>query len=111
MKAPDKIYLQTCGDCPGLECESCQFQDLVEVSWCEDKIFDTDKEYIRKDIVDETIQTAEDHAYFAGKEKLREELLEWAEAKKSELLNGEPTDVAVGINAGMDMIIQKLKSL
>lgn len=49
MNAPDKIYLQTCGDCPGFECESCQFQDLAEVSWCEDKIFDTDKEYIRKD--------------------------------------------------------------
>ena len=34
-------------------------------------------EYIRKDIVDETIKTAEDHAYFAGKEKLREKLLDW----------------------------------
>lgn len=49
MTVPDKIYLQTCGDCPGFECESCQFQDLTEVSWSEDKIFGTDKEYIRKD--------------------------------------------------------------
>lgn len=35
-------------------------------------------EYIRKDISDETIKTAEDHAYFAGQEKFREKLLEWA---------------------------------
>lgn len=41
----------------------------------------------------------------------KDALLEWAEAKKSELFNGEPTDVAAGINAGLDMIIQKLKSL
>lgn len=34
-------------------------------------------EYIRKDIVDETIKTAEDHAYFAGQEKFREKLMEW----------------------------------
>lgn len=35
-------------------------------------------EYIRKDVVDEMLKTAEDHAYFAGKEKMREELLKWA---------------------------------
>lgn len=35
-------------------------------------------EYIRKDIVDETIKTAEDHAYFAGQEKFRKKLIEWA---------------------------------
>lgn len=57
MNAPDKIYLQTCGDCPGFECESCQFQDLAEVSWCEDKIFDTDKEYIRKDKILEVLES------------------------------------------------------
>jgi hypothetical protein len=37
-------------------------------------------EYIRKDISDETIKTAEDHAYFAGQERFREKLLEWAKA-------------------------------
>lgn len=49
MKAPDKIYLQTCGDCPGFECESCQFQELSEVTWSEDRIYEKDIEYIRKD--------------------------------------------------------------
>ena len=94
MKAPDKIYTTPVGTF-----------DTKPIPDLQDNI------YIRKDIVDETIQTAEDHAYFAGKEKMREELMEWAGAKKSELFNGEPTDVAVGINAGMDMIIKKLKSL
>lgn len=52
-------------------------------AFCEQNIFKPSEvaEYIRKDIHDETIKTAEDHAYFAGKEKLREELLEWAEKK------------------------------
>ena len=51
MKAPDKIYLQTCGDCHGLEieCENCQFQNLAEVTWSEDRIYKKDVEYIRKD--------------------------------------------------------------
>ena len=40
--------------------------------------------YIRKDIVDEMIKTAEDHAYFAGREKLRETFLEWAKAVKAD---------------------------
>lgn len=40
------------------------------------------EEYIRKDIVDETIKTAEDHAYFAGQEKFREKLMEWLRYEK-----------------------------
>ena len=40
------------------------------------------QEYIRKDIVYETVKTAEDHAYFAGQEKLREKMLEWAKEKE-----------------------------
>ena len=35
-----------------------------------------DTEYIRKDIVDDMIKTAEDHAYFAGSEYARKELIE-----------------------------------
>lgn len=42
------------------------------------------QEYIRKDVVDDMLKTAEDHAYFAGKEKMREELLEWAKKKLEE---------------------------
>ena len=37
-----------------------------------------DTVYIRKDIVDEMIKTAEDHAYFAGSEYARKELIEKA---------------------------------
>lgn len=61
MKAPEKIYTTPVGTF-----------DTKPIPDLQDNI------YIRKDIVDETIQTAEGHAYFAGKEKMREELLEWA---------------------------------
>lgn len=44
---PEKIYLQV--DCDGETPED--FKEL-EVSWCSDKIHDTDIEYIRKDIYD-----------------------------------------------------------
>lgn len=68
MKAPEKIYI-------GLV-KSKVDNGVVYTTVSEE--FPNAKEYIRKNIVDETIATAEDHAYFAGKEKLREELLEWA---------------------------------
>ena len=51
-------------------------------------VSDDDVEYIRKDT-----------------------LLEWAKEKKAELLDDELTDVAAGINMGMDMLIHKLNSL
>ena len=51
-------------------------------------VSDGDIEYIRKDA-----------------------LLEWAKAKKAELLNEELIDVAAGINMGMDMLIYKLEQL
>lgn len=41
----------------------------------------------------------------------KDALLEWAKAKKAELLNEELTDVAAGINMGMDMLIYKLEQL
>ena len=69
MKAPDKIYLQ--------HNITTDLYDEFWPEWFEGTNHpDRDICYIRKDIVDETIQTAEDHAYFAGKEKMREELLE-----------------------------------
>ena len=51
MEAPDKIYLQVCGDCPldRVGCEKCRFVELGEVTWSEEKIFDKDVEYIRKE--------------------------------------------------------------
>ena len=49
-EAPEKIYLQVCGDCQDNECDNCKFEDLEDnVTWCKDKIFDKDVEYIRTD--------------------------------------------------------------
>ena len=49
-EAPEKIYLQVCGDCNANDCENCKFEDLEDnVTWCKDKIFDKDIEYTRKD--------------------------------------------------------------
>lgn len=58
------------------------------------------EEYIRKDIVDETVEVAEDHAYFAGKEKLREALLEWAK---------EIAENASWVS--IDVVVNKIESL
>ena len=50
MKAPEKIYLQVCGDCKDNDCKNCKFEDLKDnVTWCEDEIFDKDIEYTRTD--------------------------------------------------------------
>ena len=40
--APKKIFLQIGEDCP----DDFDFNNLSEVSWCEDKIFDNDIEYV-----------------------------------------------------------------
>lgn len=67
MKAPDKIYLY-----------HEQPKDYFDDDWHELPANDVENIcYIRKDIVDETVKTAEDHAYFAGQEKFREKMLEW----------------------------------
>ena len=48
--APEKIYLQVCGDCNANDCENCKFEDLEEnITWCKDKIFVKDIEYTRTD--------------------------------------------------------------
>ena len=49
MKAPDKIYLQVCGDCPQTDCVTCKFEDLEGVTWNTDRIFPKDVEYTRTD--------------------------------------------------------------
>ncbi len=68
MKAPDKIYIQTNkGEAFSSKWTTIPFRDFENT------------EYISKDIVDETIKTAEDHAYFAGQEKFRGKLIEWLE--------------------------------
>lgn len=74
MKAPDKIYVA----------ESL-IKTLYGNEWSPTPYMSRENtEYIRKDVVDETIKTAEDHAYFAGQEKLREKLMEWAQEKLQE---------------------------
>jgi len=48
--APEKIYLQVCGDCPQTDCESCKFEDFEDnITWCKDRIFPKDIEYTRTD--------------------------------------------------------------
>lgn len=68
MKTPEKIYYNT------------SFHDY----WKEDRESVKDIEYIRKDIVDDMLKTAEDHAYFAGSEAMMEKLVnkacEWLDS-------------------------------
>ena len=57
MEAPKKIYLQVCGDCPQTDCKSCKFEDLEDnITWCKDRIFPKDIQYIRTDVVIEKIE-------------------------------------------------------
>ena len=55
-EAPEKIYLQVCGDCTLNDKETCEqcckdnpINNGREVTWCVDKIFDNDVEYTRTD--------------------------------------------------------------
>ena len=48
--APEKIYLQVCGDCPQNDCDNCKFEDFEDnITWCKNRIFPKDIEYIRTD--------------------------------------------------------------
>ena len=86
MRVPEKIYLQTCGDCPKVDCENCKFEDLVDnVTWCRDRIFKSDKIYISK-----------------------EALLDWLKRKQKELYKSEPTNMALGMDEAFDMVIKRL---
>lgn len=72
--------------------------------------------FIRKEIMDETIKTAEDHAYFAGKENLREELLEWAKTKYDKafrlyLKKGDNYHYGLGKMNAYQKLIDKINSL
>ena len=63
MEAPEKIYL---------------FENPITETpddrWLSKRSDDNDIEYIRKDVVDDMLATAEDHAYFAGSERAKEKL-------------------------------------
>ena len=85
MKAPDKIYLQ--------RNTTTDLYDDFWPEWFEDTHHpDSDICYIRKDLADEMVKSAEDHAYFAGQENLREKLLEWAKSQKARLKQGYKHD-------------------
>ena len=62
-------------------------------------------EYIRKDLVDEMLKTAEDHAFFAGQEKLREKLLVWAKEKANDYKG------TANIRRSFELMIKKIESL
>ena len=100
MEAPNKIYLHE--------------EDFARIYTQPSSTIDDDIEYIRKDIMDETIETAEDHAYFAGKEKLREELLEWCREKAKEYKQMDDDfggDVFLGNRHAFLEVIDKLNSM
>ena len=96
MKAPDIIYLQTCGECRNhelcpKECEECNFDNLAEVSWCKDKIFDTDRVYFSE-----------------------ENLMEWLDKKYAEvrqLCNDTDDSVYWGQRNMMLQVIEHLKKM
>lgn len=64
------------------------------------------EEYIRKDIVDETIKTAEDHAYFAGQEKFREKLMEWIQEARA-----IPHENAIARDLAFQEVVNHLNSM
>lgn len=105
MKAPDRIYINSYD--PSLE--------RGFVTGCIEKMKSDDIEYFCKDIVDETIKIAEDHAYFAGQEKFREKLIEWAKEKLEDLkglLDTDPyKEVYVGQCEVYKELIDKLNSI
>lgn len=57
MKTPNVIYLQQCGTCKDKECEKCNFDELNEVTWCKNKINDSDTAYFSEDAVRKEIET------------------------------------------------------
>lgn len=71
---PEKIYLNF-GEITKEEFEESSFDEFADITWCQDKVFENDVEYIRKDVVDDMLKTAEDHAYFAGSEAMREKIM------------------------------------
>ena len=92
MKVPDKIYIH-------------RTIHLGLLSASEIDITGQDEQYIRKGLVDEMVKTAEDHAYFAGQEKLRGKLLEWAKEK------AEDYKGTANIRRSFELMIRKIESL
>lgn len=79
METPKVIYLQTCGDCAGLDCATCNFDNLDEVTWCKDKVNDSDAVYFSEEAVRsllrEEYKQANDIIRFASRDKKGEDLI------------------------------------
>lgn len=56
MKTPNVIYLQQCGTCKDNECEKCNFDELNEVTWSKDKVFESDTAYFSENAVRKEIE-------------------------------------------------------
>ena len=86
MKAPDKIYLQVCGECPEEDCKNCKFEDLEDnVTWCKDRIYKKDIEYIRKDALlaflnERRRGLTSGDSFVAGERKMLKEIIEKIES-------------------------------
>lgn len=101
---PEKIYIE----------EGCSEPKVGFVSPAWDKPKETAKtiEYIRADVVRETVETAEDHAYFGGSYYEREAIV-----KKLELLHSAEGEASCdpydehqnGIIAGIQKCIDLIK--
>lgn len=65
---PEKIYLQI-----GDECDSEDFNELSEVSWCKDKIYDNDIEFVQNKVSD---VSAEEESEYSLLLTVKNELLE-----------------------------------
>lgn len=104
MNAPDKIYL-----------EKDKETEKIDFRWRDHPVVHSAYEhieYIRKDVSNEAIQVAEDHAYFAGQEKFREELLAWAKERLTYYQKLEEGDlVRWGQRDAFLQVIDKIKSL
>ena len=101
MKAPETILLHgySFDDEP---CKNWTTEPLKHGLWGHAIQYE---KYIRKDVVDEMVKSAEDHAFFAGQERLRERLLEWAKNMKRICKGAEPIEKAY------QTVIDKIESL
>lgn len=94
MKAPENVYVRL---------------ENIGNSWDVSTLDNGGEEYIRKDIVDEMLKTAENHAYFAGQEKFREKLIEWLEGKMT--VEGATEGVVGGYDLALKDVINKINSI
>ena len=55
MNTPKVIYLQICGTCQDNDCDKCNFDNLSEVTWSEDKINDNNVAYFSEEHIREVV--------------------------------------------------------